>query len=861
MGGRITGGKGMRSTGRGGAGLSCAGLSCATPGVVALVALGALLLAGCSEPRRDPAARPFFLKVSANAPVSALSAAPVEDLSAPPVPAAPGWYKVIVDLGRGDPLVVECDERDDTSATEAAASGEISCTADGVLFYASAVPSAVVVKARGYEFLESTPDFAGDSAAVTLEPLAPFEADGDGATGLCDQAACLDSLGYPVEGEQGRTLLVKFLLVPSDSNPSGYELHLINSLRHPLHWDYSRDVLHSGLTRQAFEAAYYKESPSRGFAGTLVAYREATGIGGASSGGGSAASGSSRAGWNRPVALTFFPGDTLRPDQVRLVHRLLEARLGAGVPLAGDDGRLVYLPAATDARLDAGQFGRRDVPVVQASEMAGNDTLSILNEGEACGTLRILTAAQLETQVVTFDDILVLQSLPAILPVVAGTLTDAPQTPLSHVNIMARTRGTPNLARPGTSTLASVKALQGKAVRFTARDGAWSLAAISASELQACRAGTEHEPYVPLVDDSDVGLLDYTVMRFEDRARFGVKAANGAELGRLLGEEGPRGFGVPFAWYQRYMTTSQVAAATCTGAREDCAKEGRATGTCAAVLTRCSAAATARQSFDQYVVRLLADSLFTNDALVREAALDGLRHMIRNTAIPASMSTPLEAKVKALFGTAKIRMRSSTNAEDLEQFSGAGLYSSVSANQTKDRVFESASGEIRKVWASTWNWTAFEERRFWNIDHRSVRMGVAVNQSVDDEGVNGVVITQNIADPMTRGYYVNAQLGEASITNPSGSEIPEVSVLPLSIGGAPLQQILQYSSLSPKAPLMSSAEVGHLNAQLYRIHLRFSEFYGVQADQSAFDLEFKLCGPQRQLLVKQIRPYAEWPPR
>jgi hypothetical protein len=60
---------------------------------------------------------------------------------------------------------------------------------------------------------------------------------------------------------------------------------------------------------------------------------------------------------------------------------------------------------------------------------------------------------------------------------------------------------------------------------------------------------------------------------------------------------------------------------------------------------------------------------------------------------------------------------------------------------------------------------------------------------------------------------------------------------------------------------MTTAEVGHLNAQLYRIHQRFSEFYGVEADLSAFDLEFKLCGPQRQLLIKQIRPYAEWPPR
>ena len=59
-----------------------------------------------------------------------------------------------------------------------------------------------------------------------------------------------------------------------------------------------------------------------------------------------------------------------------------------------------------------------------------------------------------------------------------------------------------------------------------------------------------------------------------------------------------------------------------------------------------------------------------------------------------------------------------------------------------------ASEEVRKVWASVWNWRAFEERAFWNIDHRAVRMGVAVHQAFPDEQVNGVMITRNIADPI-----------------------------------------------------------------------------------------------------------------
>ncbi len=61
-----------------------------------------------------------------------------------------------------------------------------------------------------------------------------------------------------------------------------------------------------------------------------------------------------------------------------------------------------------------------------------------------------------------------------------------------------------------------------------------------------------------------------------------------------------------------------------------------------------------------------------------------------------------------MVGDPKVRLRSSTNAEDLPDFSGAGLYVSHSATASGDK---SASVRIREVWASVWRWRAFEERR------------------------------------------------------------------------------------------------------------------------------------------------------
>ena len=63
-----------------------------------------------------------------------------------------------------------------------------------------------------------------------------------------------------------------------------------------------------------------------------------------------------------------------------------------------------------------------------------------------------------------------------------------------------------------------------------------------------------------------------------------------------------------------------------------------------------------------------------------------------------------------------LAVRSSTNAEDLSGFSGAGIYASF----LNVRGAEALSHAIRDVWASVWNQRAYEERSFYGSDHRAV---------------------------------------------------------------------------------------------------------------------------------------------
>ena len=72
----------------------------------------------------------------------------------------------------------------------------------------------------------------------------------------------------------------------------------------------------------------------------------------------------------------------------------------------------------------------------------GGLRLQLLNQGVGYGTLRVMSPADLEAEPVSYQDIVVLTRLPNEAPLSGGTITEELQTPLAHVNVAARARGT-----------------------------------------------------------------------------------------------------------------------------------------------------------------------------------------------------------------------------------------------------------------------------------------------------------------------------------------------------------------------------------------------------------------------------------
>jgi phosphoenolpyruvate synthase/pyruvate phosphate dikinase len=136
-------------------------------------------------------------------------------------------------------------------------------------------------------------------------------------------------------------------------------------------------------------------------------------------------------------------------------------------------------------------------------------------------------------------------------------------------------------------------------------------------------------------------------------------------------------------------------------------------------------------------------------------------------ALHAQLTTALAALTGGDDGRG-VFVRSSTNAEDLPGFSGAGLYDTV-PNVKGVAAVEDA---LRVVWASVWNLRAYEEREHFHIDHSRVFGAVLIQIGVDATAA-GVLVTTHPTDPSeTRVYTINAKSG-LGLRVVEGKKVPE----------------------------------------------------------------------------------------
>ena len=268
----------------------------------------------------------------------------------------------------------------------------------------------------------------------------------------------------------------------------------------------------------------------------------------------------------------------------------------------------------------------------------------------------------------------------------------------------------------------------------------------------------------------------------------------------------------------------------------------------------------AASGIDAEIAAMLADPQFQADGNLRRQRLAELQTRILSAPVAPELLALVDARLAADFPGIKMRFRSSTNAEDLEGYTGAGLYTSTSA--LPGDAQRPVDGALRTVWASLWNFRAFEEREYAQIPHDAVGMAVLVHPAYDGEAANGVAITANVFDPAPGGedaFYVNAQVGEVSVVEPDPGVLPDQLMYYFFHNGQPATYYVHSTLVAAGTTVLTRAELFQLGQALAAVRAHFDAIYEPPAGHGALpmDVEWKLVGAAgaRHIEVKQARPY------
>ncbi len=380
---------------------------------------------------------------------------------------------------------------------------------------------------------------------------------------------------------------------------------------------------------------------------------------------------------------------------------------------------LYFKPNSLAQEETAEELNKTDthVPMLAASEFSLNQQYQPLNLGAGIGQLRIIDRVTEDT-VIDRNQIVIFKEVPIHLTPLSGIITTEAASPLSHVNMLAKSWAIPNATIKNADKL--FKALEGKYVRLEVSENDYSLSPADSREVgERNRQWIKRADLVtPHADLNYDRLTDLRLQRERDAVRFGAKSANLGEIihARVPWLAVPAGFTIPFRYYQAFIRSNHL--------------EGR-------------------------IAAAVEEDRFVHDPRYRKLRLEQVRRWIVEGDIDESFRQAVLKKTHSEYAGIGLFVRSSTNAEDLPNFSGAGLYTTVPNVRTDDQLMDA----IKVVWASVWNYEAYEARESFGMNHFGVYPAVLIQTGIDADSA-GVAITTDPFNPANRGaVFVNAKRG------------------------------------------------------------------------------------------------------
>jgi hypothetical protein len=463
----------------------------------------------------------------------------------------------------------------------------------------------------------------------------------------------------------------------------GNKIYYIDTKRYAFHKDFVNGTyLSLERGQQFFENNYLK--PNRRFILGTIAYQTPI----------------------KRWTFEFWEGDLIPADQIKLTYDIINKSFFE--PVAFKPNSL---------RQDEASAKIEGIKRVLQSDIAREQEYQPLNVARGIGRIHIIEKLDEHVEI-GYNEILVLNEVPVQLPPVAGIITTKPSTPLSHINLLAKSWGVPNAYIKNAQEL------------FRAYDGRWIVLETKRDTYAVKPADNkvldEYQKRViertdlmtPRFDLSITHLARLGEQRAKSVTSYGAKSANLGEVmnAHLRGVVVPDGFTIPFFYYDQFIKENKL---------------------------------------EEPIIEMLEDQRFVHDPAYRRERLALMRERITQGQVNENLKAEVLRRADTEFAGKGLFVRSSTNSEDLPNFNGAGLYTTVPNVKGNRELIEA----IKTVWASVWNFEAYEARERAGIIHTKVFMAVLIQEGINSES-SGVMIT---TDPYNGddhdAIYISAKRG------------------------------------------------------------------------------------------------------
>ncbi len=441
---------------------------------------------------------------------------------------------------------------------------------------------------------------------------------------------------------------------------------------------------------------------------------------------------------------------------------------------------LIFKPANHIQENSVESISVKTIPRMLTSEIYATSNFISLNPGVSVGRIRKFNSEEdFHNALTTLEwyDIVVMNRVPDDVPRVSGLINANFTTPLSHTNVLASGWKIPNCIQKDIFDIISKEAIEGKWVRYEVANST-NHAKLTLTDAPknlkkpnwAMQSITLENP-----DIDDMNICSLSQLRMTDRYKYGTKAANIGEMKHVLKNGSNRILG----FYQvkrppRENLLSHLA--NFLSVQENSDLQSNALKFLSSLIKVPKGIAipfSIQRKFletspqIQQAIGKLKMALELNAHEIDSLCVT-LQKMILRTRIPDAIRDEIDRMIiNELAGVSTFVVRSSSNAEDLENFSAAGIYESVNHITSSEKIFDA----IKTVWASLLSARSVRLRQQSGISLDQSYMGVIVQEEVTS-GMGGVIVTTNPLDKEDfRNTYINVSL-KSVINIVQGAELP-----------------------------------------------------------------------------------------